>query len=435
MLVSLLVIDIRMQLMLRSEFVRHVATLMSGKAASQIISVLAVPIVARLFNPDDFGVMAIYLSIVIILSGVGPLRYFRAGLIEKDDRNAHYLYLISFISLIITCILVIGLISIFLRFDVPIPYYDTLGSWIWLVPAGMLIVGSSQILSTANIRLRQFKSVAAADITNASVTALVRILIGQAGSSVWGLMTGYFAGMLSQAIILLKKLGFPAQIDGYVPPDKKDLRRLAVKYRDFPLYNMPTSLMTNLSQNLPVLMLGLIYAPEVVGFYAMADRLVRRPLGVMNKPLQDVFMVKGAQIVNENQSLLRPFMKVTFGLFLLGVMPFTLLMIYGEQLLGFILGGKWSSAGIYVEILAPWYFSTWVIICIRPVMTLHRIQGRWLVIQIITLIIRASIFAYALVYGMDILNTLSIFTKVNIAIAILLLIYALYVIKQKIPEY
>ena len=170
--------------MLQSQFVRHVATLMSGKVASQAISLIAVPVIARLFNPDDFGVMAVFLSLVVILSNVAPLRYFRAGLIEKDENDANGLFIISIVSLLSISLLICVLTLICRYYDTDYPYKNTLGEWVWLLPAGVLLTGFTEILATANIRKKLFKTVATADIANTLVMAISRIAAGQTGSSV-----------------------------------------------------------------------------------------------------------------------------------------------------------------------------------------------------------------------------------------------------------
>ena len=240
-------------------------------------------------------------------------------------------------------------------------------------------------------------------------------------------MTGYFAGLVCQTALFARVIVDLGKRVRSLPA-KSELRTLAVKFKDFPLYNMPTSLMTEVSQNLPILMMGLIFAPDVIGLYAMADRLVRKPLGVMTKPLQDVFMVKGAEIANNNKSILRPFMKVTIGLLLLGIIPFTSLALYGQYVLEFVLGSKWVEAGAYVEVLAPWYLATWIAICVRPVVIIYRYQGSWLVIQIAALLLRALVFLASYVLGMSVMSTLVSFTIVNILITIGLLSFAVYII-------
>ena len=54
--------------LIKSEFVRSVATLMSGNFLAQAITLGAAPIVTRLFSPEEFGLFAIIMAIIRICS-------------------------------------------------------------------------------------------------------------------------------------------------------------------------------------------------------------------------------------------------------------------------------------------------------------------------------------------------------------------------------
>ena len=43
-------------------FARHVATLASGTAVGQLLLVLALPVLTRLYSPADYGALAVYSS-------------------------------------------------------------------------------------------------------------------------------------------------------------------------------------------------------------------------------------------------------------------------------------------------------------------------------------------------------------------------------------
>ena len=62
-----------------------------------------------------------------------------------------------------------------------------------------------------------------------------------------------------------------------------ELYRLAREYREFPCYTAPAALLKRLGENLPVLILSLMFAPAVVGFFAVANRLIRLPVGLIQR--------------------------------------------------------------------------------------------------------------------------------------------------------
>ena len=55
---------------MKSSFTKNVLTLMTGTAVAQAIPIAISPILTRLYTPSDFGVFALFFSIVAILGTV-----------------------------------------------------------------------------------------------------------------------------------------------------------------------------------------------------------------------------------------------------------------------------------------------------------------------------------------------------------------------------
>ena len=49
---------------IKSEFAKNVITLISGTAIAQALSLIFSPIISRIYNPEDFGFFAIFMSVV-----------------------------------------------------------------------------------------------------------------------------------------------------------------------------------------------------------------------------------------------------------------------------------------------------------------------------------------------------------------------------------
>lgn len=72
----------------RSPYARNVITLMTGTGLAQAIPVAISPILTRLYSPEDFGVFALYLATVSIVSVLVTGRYELAIFPPKRDRDA-----------------------------------------------------------------------------------------------------------------------------------------------------------------------------------------------------------------------------------------------------------------------------------------------------------------------------------------------------------
>jgi hypothetical protein len=69
---------------------RNVLKLAGGTAGSQVISVAAAPILTRLYGPESFGGLAMFVSLLSLLNLVGSLSYkLDIPLPEDDVDNAN----------------------------------------------------------------------------------------------------------------------------------------------------------------------------------------------------------------------------------------------------------------------------------------------------------------------------------------------------------
>lgn len=89
-----------------NNFLRSILVLMTGTAMSQLIPIIASPLLTRIFSPENFGSFAFYLSIITIASTVVTGKYEQAIPLPKSNRSASYLTALSLVnSCIITLIL------------------------------------------------------------------------------------------------------------------------------------------------------------------------------------------------------------------------------------------------------------------------------------------------------------------------------------------
>jgi O-antigen/teichoic acid export membrane protein len=72
----------------KSEFGRNVLTLMTGTTIAQSIPVAITPILTRLYTPEDFGLLAVFVALTAILGSIANGRYELAIMHpEKDEES------------------------------------------------------------------------------------------------------------------------------------------------------------------------------------------------------------------------------------------------------------------------------------------------------------------------------------------------------------
>ena len=91
------------KLKIRSDFTKNVLILMTGTTMAQAIPIAVLPILSRLYSPDDFGVLAIFISLSFIFGSIANGRYELAIVLPKDDRSALNIVVLSILHTSKTC--------------------------------------------------------------------------------------------------------------------------------------------------------------------------------------------------------------------------------------------------------------------------------------------------------------------------------------------
>jgi len=394
-------------------FVRDVAMLITGKFAALLVTLVTTPIISRLFEPEDFGVGALFLSLVTIAAALATLSYERAVVVAKADADALVLCRLAFYAVMTSCgcLWLAALVSAIL--GTHLPFSDKLGVWIWILPIGLLLTGTSQIADSLLTRTKQYRRIAVSDLVQSSTVAGTRIASGAAfGSSVWGVITGLLLGTVAELSVVFGGIR-PWAAGGLVLKNSRPLRQIATEFKDFPLYSAPNAFIRMLSQEMPTVMFALMFAPAVVGYYAMASRLARLPLKLAAQALQRVILQRLSQIANEGRRLGPAYVKITLGLALGAALPFLVLWMFGENLLAAFLGAKWEAGSHYVVILVPWLYAIWVSSPAATVMTVLRRQSMLLKVQILLALARLTVFAWAYTTNASPETTLQAFVAVS----------------------
>ncbi|SVD81723.1 uncharacterized protein METZ01_LOCUS434577, partial [marine metagenome] len=98
---------------MRSEFSKNVLTLVTGTTIAQAIPIAISPILTRIYTPEDFGVLALFISITTILGTIANGRYELAIVLPKRDNNALELTALSIIITIGFSLLLVILVILF----------------------------------------------------------------------------------------------------------------------------------------------------------------------------------------------------------------------------------------------------------------------------------------------------------------------------------
>ena len=129
---------------LKSAFFRNFLVLMSGTALAQVISVAIAPFLTRLYDPADFGVFGVYISIVGIIGAVPTLRYEQAMMLPKSNEEAANLFGDSLASVAIVATVAALVCIPFGGRIAAMTDSPGLSHWLWLVPISVFLSGATR---------------------------------------------------------------------------------------------------------------------------------------------------------------------------------------------------------------------------------------------------------------------------------------------------
>ncbi|HEU4629050.1 MAG TPA: oligosaccharide flippase family protein, partial [Gemmatimonadaceae bacterium] len=162
----------------RTDFARSVAILMTGTVAGQLVTIVASPIIARLYGPADYGVLAVLGSVLSILLVVVSLRYEVAspvarGAVEAAQLLALSLTLVLVISLMTAVAITAagGIISAALGMPSVRPY-------LWYLPVALLAAGVYNALRYSAVRAGDFRRIARSRVWQGAGGTSVQIALG-----------------------------------------------------------------------------------------------------------------------------------------------------------------------------------------------------------------------------------------------------------------
>ena len=73
---------------MKKKFIRNVVLVVTGTASAQLVTMLLSPIITRLYGPEAYGHMGVFLAIVGVIAPVAALTYPIAIVLPKKEREA-----------------------------------------------------------------------------------------------------------------------------------------------------------------------------------------------------------------------------------------------------------------------------------------------------------------------------------------------------------
>jgi len=363
---------------LKSDFIKHIFTVFSGNVIAQAIPFLCEPILARIYTPDDFAVLALYLSVANLFSIIATARYELAIMLPKEDRKAMNLLGLSLIISLIVSVLSFLIVWIFNTNICKILHNEDISSYLYLVPLSVLSVSWYQVFNYWNSRKKRFRNVAISKSVESItlVTSNIALSFLKSLGLVLGQIIGYFAGVAVVLFAFLRR--DKSHLKTISSPEMKEV---AVTYQDFPKVNSVHAFGDVLKNSGEIFLLSYYYLKEQVGLYSRTLRLLSAPAAIIGSAVAQVFYQKASETYHQTRDIRKLALKVLIALACISLPFYAIVFFWGDDLFAWFLGENYRIAGIYGKYLVPYLFFRFITSPISQIPLIVNRQKKFLLLS------------------------------------------------------
>lgn len=320
-----------------------------ASGAAQLVGLAGMPVISRLFSPEEFGPFAVVNAAVLPAGALASLRL-ELAVPLPDDRHARAL-----VSLGLRASAVFGVaffVLTCLAVTVRGAWAD--GGWWSLLPWVPVIgglMGAFAMLNQFAVRLRAYGAIGRRNVLMAVAVVVLQVLAGVLDAGPHGLAAGLAGGQLVGVLSLWHSLR--SQLRAERVPDSRERRATMRAYRTYPLLMAPAGVVNVLGLTAPLLLVAALLGQEVSGWLGMTQRVLTLPVALVGLALAQVYLGEfSAARRGGNRDLPRLFLRTSarLGVAALGIA--VLVALASPFAFPLVLGEEWERSGTYAVVLA-----------------------------------------------------------------------------------
>lgn len=378
-----------------SNVFRGMAVLLAGSSIGRLIGLAAMPVLTRIYAPEDFGVLSVFTALVAMLAPLVTLRYVLALPLPRHDGTAMNLMVLS-LGLTAVLSLILALLLWFLGEPfLQLFSMDALVPWWWLIAIAVLTTALYEILTYWATRKRAYRAIASTNVRQSLAGTIVKLALGFLALRPEGLLIGQVVAQAGGTTSLWRNFRISLK-NNFRHVQINRIYKFAWRYRGFPIYRIPTELALRGSIHLPIFFFAFSYPSNVVGQIAIAITVTKLPVDLIAGALSRATMTEFSAIRHNKNSE----SYVAFSLRILSIvaaagLPFAIVgFLYLGEMFPLIFGQRWDQSGNFAAVLV---ISAYFQAISNPITILNSVMERHRFLLIIT-IQRIILITFSLLY-------------------------------------
>jgi O-antigen/teichoic acid export membrane protein len=372
----------------KNSFGRAAALLVGGAGLAHAITALALPLLSRLYAPEDFSALAVFNSIFSLLTVIACLRYdIAVSLPSSDNDSFNLMGLAVLTSAMFSVIISIPLVfwSTEIADLIGYPSIEPYLSWL---PFAIFLSAIASAMQNWFIRAKGYSLIAASRVTQSAGAVVLQLGMALIKTGPAGLILGSACNTGAASLVL----GYGMYRRGAHRINTVSwtrMRALARAYRQFPRYSTLEALCNMASIQIPILMIAAIIAGPEPGYLLLAISVLQAPMALFGVAIGQVYLsLAPAEYRSGN---LAAFTVHTIAMLVRsGVGPLIAAGIAAPFLFELVFGDGWDRAGLLLAWMTPWFIMQLITSPISMALAVTGNQLRALALQIFNLVCRTG---------------------------------------------
>lgn len=370
---------------------KNVIKISGGTMLGQLVSLITLPLFTRIFGAAIMGEWALVTSVAIIVNTFSDIGLSNAIMIEEDEEETKKLF-----SAITTIVLFVSLIV-----------GAFFGIYYFIVPSEANIKGNFyaifvfiQIFTQQQIQLsyswlnrkKEYGVLMKNPIINNVSVAVIAIPLGLLGFKTYGYYIGLIVGQLATLIHMRRNL--PRVFLNF---HVSDYKRLIKRHKEFCIYQMPANILSQIKNQLPVLLIRGFFGSEILGYYSVSVRVLNLPITFLANSVGKVFYQTIAEMRRKGQKIGEYTLRNINKAMKIAIIPMIALLSISDFVCSFVFGADYIVAGNITRIVAFNSFFVFLMMSTQGItVVLHKQKYTVIsaVVQIIGYFIGLSIGKY-----------------------------------------
>ncbi len=335
------------------KFRKNVARVASAHVVAQAFAFLTLPILSRLYSPEDFAILTTY----SVLQSIGlSFVTARADWLLPNARNRYRAALIFSAGLAALCFFSLAItLMMFLFEDYIMKYFSLDDEFLiyYLLPIGLAAGGLQLMFQAWYVHGGDLTNVGWARLSQGLVTVLLSVGLVFIYPGPLGLVVSYLLGFVAAAFLLgLRLTDFPAIHFRKLVKHSFSIIRV---YRAELAASIALATVNIVMTSSIILLLIIWYDSQTVGWYGLVFRVATAPIGLITTAVVQSFWSEAASLAKTDARGLRLFYLGATRRLVILTLPFLLIFSLAPFYIPFLFGeDKWSGAGILLVAASPY---------------------------------------------------------------------------------